>query len=139
FTEATLRTVPVPAGRGLVLLGFASLDAAIRAAQRALPSRPAACELIDRRLLSLARGTDTDLAPLVSPAAEAVLLIEYEADSPGGARDAVAGVVDRLQRTDRLALYAVQAFEAEEIDRLWRLRDLALPGLYGLRGGAQPV
>src|SRR5262249_51796615 len=35
-TEATLRTVPVPGGRSLVLLGFPSLDAALRGATRAL-------------------------------------------------------------------------------------------------------
>src|SRR5262249_39842453 len=40
FTEATLRTIPLPAGRALVLLGFASLDAAVRAAQQTLPTGP---------------------------------------------------------------------------------------------------
>src|SRR5919198_203046 len=32
FTEATLRTIPLPGGRALVLLGFDSLDTALRAA-----------------------------------------------------------------------------------------------------------
>src|SRR5262249_54902552 len=32
FVEATLRTVPLPGGRGVVLFAFASLDAALRAA-----------------------------------------------------------------------------------------------------------
>jgi FAD/FMN-containing dehydrogenase/Fe-S oxidoreductase len=139
FTEATLRTVPLPGGRSLAFFGFASLDAALRAAQQALPSGPSACELIDRRLVSLARGRGADVAALVPAAAEAVLLVEFEADTPADARDAAAGLADRLYRTESLALYAVTAFAPEEIDRLWQLREMALPNLFGLRGGPQPV
>ena len=40
FTEATLRTIPLPAGRAVVLLGFASVEAALRAAQPD-PAEPA--------------------------------------------------------------------------------------------------
>jgi FAD/FMN-containing dehydrogenase/Fe-S oxidoreductase len=139
FTEATLRTVPLPEGRAVVLLGFASVDAALRAAQRALASGPAACELMDRRLLTLARCGDWAGAPLVSPAAEAVLLVAYESDTPAGARRAAADLADRLHRGERLALQALVASEPEEMERFWNLREAALPGLYGLRGGAQPL
>jgi FAD/FMN-containing dehydrogenase/Fe-S oxidoreductase len=139
-TEATLRTLPLPGGQALVLLGFASLDAALRAAQLALPSGPAACELIDRRLLSLARtGEAGQAAAQVPAAAEAVLLVEYEADTPRQARELALELADRLYRGERLALHAVPAFEPAAIDRLWQLREAALPSLYGLRAGAQPV
>jgi FAD/FMN-containing dehydrogenase/Fe-S oxidoreductase len=139
FTEATLRTVPLPEGRAAVLLGFASLDAALRASRRAVPAGAAACELLDRRLLSLVRGGDSDGAPLVSPAAEAVLLVAYESDTPSGARVAARDLADRLHGRERLALQAVVATEPEEMERLWSLREAALPSLYGLRGGRQPV
>jgi FAD/FMN-containing dehydrogenase/Fe-S oxidoreductase len=138
FTEATLHTVPVPGSRSLVLLGFDSLEAAVRAAQQAVPSGPAACELIDRRLLSLARSRKADVKDLL-PEAEAVLLVEYQADTEPAARDSALRLADSLHRTSRLAEYAVTAFEPEEIDRLWQLRETVLPGLYGLRGGPQPV
>src|SRR4029077_3925264 len=74
FTEATLRTIPLPGGRALVLLAFPRLDTALKASQLALPTGPAACELIDRRLLILVRGGDAEAASLVPLAAEAVLL-----------------------------------------------------------------
>jgi len=138
FTEATLGTVPLPAGRALVLLGFPSLETALRAAQRTLPSEPAACDLLDRRVLSLTRSSDADLAALIPPAVEAVLLVEYESDTSGGAARTAAETQDRLQ-LDRLATLAVLGQEAADIDRLWRLREAALPSLYGLRGGAQPL
>jgi FAD/FMN-containing dehydrogenase/Fe-S oxidoreductase len=139
FTEATLRTVPLPAGRAVVLLGFGSLEAALRASRLALPGGPAACELLDRRLLSLARGGEPGAAALVSPDAEAVLLVAYESDTPAGASVAANDLAEQLARHERLALQAVVASEPEEMERLWAVREAALPSLYGLRGGAQPV
>ncbi len=139
FTEATLRTVPLPGGRAVVLLAFPRLDAALRAAQLARPSGPAACELIDRRLLILVRGGDPEAAALVPHAAEAALLIEYEADSPAAAQAAAADLADRLHRSERLTLQALVAVTEADVARFWRLRESVLPSLYGLRGGAQPV
>jgi len=139
FTEATLRTIPLPGGRSLVLLAFTRLDAALRASLLALPTQPAACELIDRRLLILVRGGDAEAAALVPQAAEAVLLIEYEADSPAAAHAAAADLADRIYRVERLALQALVAVTEPDVERFWRLRESALPSLYGLRGGAQPV
>ncbi len=138
-TEATLRTAPLPGGRGVVLLGFASLEAALRAARRALPSGPTACELIDRRLLSLARGGDGAAAALVPAAVEAVLLVAYETDTPAEARALTRQLAEQLHRVDRLAMTAQTASEPEEVARLWQVRDAALPALYSLRGGAQPL
>jgi Fe-S oxidoreductase/FAD/FMN-containing dehydrogenase len=147
FTEATLRTLPLPGGRSVVLLGCPSLDAAFKASQAALPTEPVACELIDRRLLSLARhrrsadlpNGDGDIAALVPPTAEAVLLVEYESDTPAEARQVAGDLADRLDRIERLALHALVACEPEEIDRFWKVREAALPSLYGLRGQRQPI
>jgi FAD/FMN-containing dehydrogenase/Fe-S oxidoreductase len=139
FTEATLKTLPLPGGRSLVLLGFASLESAWRAVQRTLPTGPAACELLDRRLLSLAReGNVNGVAALVPPAAEAVVLVEYESEGPSAARAAARDLVDLL-RGDRQVLHVVSAFEPADLERLWHLRDVALPSLFGLKRGAQPV
>jgi Fe-S oxidoreductase len=122
-----------------VLLGFDRLDTAVQAAQRSLGSAPAACELLDRRLLSLARGEAAPFASLVPRGFEAVLLIEYETASPEEARERAVQLAERLHRTDRLALYSQTALGPEEINRLWDLRQGALPSLYALRGGTQPV
>jgi FAD/FMN-containing dehydrogenase/Fe-S oxidoreductase len=139
FTEATLRTIPLPAGRAVALLGFASVEAALRVARLTLPTCPAACELIDRRLLRLARGIDAIVATLVPAATETVLLVEYEADSPAAARRAAADLADRCYRLDRVAQLALVVSEPAEIDRCWQIREAALPSLYGLRGTAQPL
>jgi FAD/FMN-containing dehydrogenase/Fe-S oxidoreductase len=139
FTEAILRTVPVARGRSVVLLGFASLEEALRATSRALPSGPAACELVDRRLLTLARNSDPFIASVVPPAVETALLVEYEADSPSEAARLAADLRDHHVRGERSAVVAVAAHESDTFERVWRLRELALPSLYGMRGGQQPI
>jgi Fe-S oxidoreductase len=96
--------------------------------------------LIDRRLLSLARGSDSGrFSELLPHPFEAVLLVEYEAETAGEARRLAEALVQRLRRTERLALHSVIAVESEEVEHLWELREGALPSLYGLRGGTQPV
>jgi FAD/FMN-containing dehydrogenase/Fe-S oxidoreductase len=140
FTEATLRTIPLPGGRAVVLLGFAGLETALRAAQQAVrsPGGLVACELMDRRLLRLA-AADPALAHLIPAATEAVLLIEYEGDTPTEAGAAALGLADRLHRLEHLAQFALVATEPAEIERFWQVRQGALPKLYGLRGSAQPL
>jgi FAD/FMN-containing dehydrogenase/Fe-S oxidoreductase len=139
FTEATLRTIPLPAGRALALLGLDSLDDALRASSAARATGPTICDLIDRRLLHLMRGSEPEVAELVPAAAEAVLLVEYEADSPTAARRLALELVQIIRRSERPAIAAQVAADDENIKRLWQVREAALPGLYGLRGTNQPL
>ncbi len=138
FTEAVLRTTPVPGGRALLLLGFTGLDVALLAIPRTSTARPSACELIDRRLLSLARNRGPDMAALVPAAAGAVLLVEFEADSDKEAADQAAELAASVQEGPGKPFFTTTAVGGD-VDRLWQLRDLALPSLYGPRGGAQPL
>jgi Fe-S oxidoreductase len=139
FTEATLRTIPLPSSRSIVLFGFASLEEAVSGTEQVLPTQPCACELLDRRLLTLARGRDAAVRSLIPSECEAVLLVAYESAGATGAAEGARQVVDAVYRKRRLAGFAVTAVDEEDIDRLWNLREEVLPGLYGLRGGPQPV
>ncbi|HEY7311661.1 MAG TPA: FAD-linked oxidase C-terminal domain-containing protein [Gemmataceae bacterium] len=139
FTEATLRTIPLPGGRAVVLLGFGALDAALRAASLAAATGPAACDLIEQRLLRLARGGDGAVAELIPAACEAVLLVEYEADTPAEARRVASDLAHRLTRLERLAVLAEVAEDEASAARFRQVRDAALPSLYSLRGTAQPL
>ncbi len=138
LTEATLRTMPLPAGSAVLLVNVASLERAIQAVQRVLTTGPSACELLDRRLLSLARGTDAGPGSLISPDAEAVLLIEYETDSAAEARKLAEELAVRLA-SDSSVIRTTVATELREQQAIWQIRDVALPSLYGMRGGAQPI
>lgn len=139
FTEATLRTIPLPGGRAVVLLGFARLDTALRAAQMVSATAPAACDLIDHRLLRLARGSYSVVADLVPAAVESVLLVEYEADTQAEATRHAQDLVNRLYRCERLAVLAHLADAEPARQRLWQVREVVFPSLYGLRGATQPL
>lgn len=136
FTEATLSTIPLPGGGSTVLLAFANLERALQALPPLLTAEPASCELLDRRLLSLARGSDASaVARLVAPAAEFVMLVEFEADSPDDAKQRADAAIEVATRGSRLALYGQSGSTPTERDSLRRLRDVILPGLYRMRGG----
>jgi FAD/FMN-containing dehydrogenase/Fe-S oxidoreductase len=138
-TEATLRTIPLPAGRAMVLLGFASLEAALRAVVIARATGPSACELIDRRLLRLARGQNAVLASLVPATVETVLLIEYEGDSAGQAQQAARALAGQYRCFGRGALVAEVADDEESVELFWQVRQAALPNFSAARGGGAPV
>lgn len=138
FTEATLRTTSLPAGRAVVLLGFARLEAALKAARLALATLPTACDLLDRRLLRLARS-EPGLTDLVPDGAEAIVLVEYEAPSQASADRQADDLADRLAHDERLAILARPARNAAEADRFWQLRQAMLPGVQTPRGAVQPV
>jgi FAD/FMN-containing dehydrogenase/Fe-S oxidoreductase len=139
FTEATLKTLPLSQGRSVVLLGFASLDHALAASRKILETGPSSCELIDRRLVTLARGMGDEARVLIPEAAEAILLVEYECGSQTDADEAGRRLTAQKLLSEYRCVYQVRASDASEIERLWRIREGALPSLYGLRGDSQPV
>jgi FAD/FMN-containing dehydrogenase/Fe-S oxidoreductase len=138
FSETTLRTIPLPGGRAVVLLAFARLDAALRAARLTLASEPTVCDILDRRLLRLARG-EPAVADLVPEGAEAALLVEYEADDPFTAFTRASELATRLHRSERLALLSRLARDEADCDRFLHLAQAGWAGLYPLRGAAQPL
>jgi len=138
-TAATLRTIPLPGGRAGVAFGFAAFEAAVHAGQVASPTRPTACEVLDRRLISLARVQTRDAGTAIPFDAEAVLLVEYERDSAAQARDDVRALIARLQALYGFELRVVPAYEPAELDVLWAIRTTALPALYALGKGARPL
>jgi Fe-S oxidoreductase len=85
----------------------------------------------------LARG-DAAAAALIPTEAEALLLVEYEADGPGEARALAFDLIDRVTQADRPPL-ALASSEADEIDLFWRVREAALSSLAALRGTERPT
>jgi len=139
ITEATLRTDPLPKASGVVLLFFDRLDSAARGALEAARLGVSACDLMDRRLLGIARETDPRFAQLIPAAAEAMLLIEHVGDDAREVRRRLREVVERLQGKTRLAFDARLALDADEIELFWRLTTQVVSRLYSLRGADRPL
>jgi FAD/FMN-containing dehydrogenase/Fe-S oxidoreductase len=136
FASATLHTLPLPANRGAMLISFGTLEGAIRAVGDISREEPSACDLLDRRLLTLARETDTRFERLLPAAAEAALLVEHV----GFTENEVAGKLSQLaQRLRSLADSGTTAFvarSAEELNFLWSLPLRVVPLLNGVRAAS---
>jgi FAD/FMN-containing dehydrogenase/Fe-S oxidoreductase len=139
IAEAKLETQSLPPHRGVVLLLYESLDKAARSVSMILPWCPAACELMDRRHLSLARESEVRFDLLIPPEAEAAMLVEFEGDEPQHIRHQMRGLIEGVQQQSRLAFGSRQAFDQEETELFLNLPNRATPLLYRLKGPSRPV
>jgi FAD/FMN-containing dehydrogenase/Fe-S oxidoreductase len=139
ITQATVRTVPRPTSQGLALFFFDRLEAAALAANEAAALGVSACDLLDRRLLSLARDVDLRYAHVIPREAEAVLLVEVQGDSPDPVRDRLQQVVRALRWRTRLAFDVHTTFDAEDLELYRRLTRRVVPMLYRIKGLARPI
>ncbi len=139
WTAATLHTAPLPAYRGVVLLLFGQLEGAIRSVQQIARQQPSACDLMDRRLLTLAREADSRFQELISPAAEAALLVEQLGSSEKQVRDRLRMVVATVREVNLRAVVAQEAYTPEAVDFLWSLPTKVVPLLTKLKGPSRPL
>jgi FAD/FMN-containing dehydrogenase/Fe-S oxidoreductase len=138
-TEATLATQPLPAHRGVALLLFDGLEKASRAVGLILPYRPSACDLLDRRHLTLARESEVRFDLLVPRETEAVLLVEFDGPEQHEVRDRIDQLVDQVRQRKRVAFGSRQAFDTAELELFQRLADRVQPGLFRMKTAARPV
>jgi len=139
ITQATLATVPRPAAQGIALFFFDRLEAAASAATEAAALRVSACDLMDRRLLTLARDVDARYAQVIPREAEALLLVEVQGDNDEHVRDHLQQVVRSLRWRSRLAFDAHTSLDAESIDLYRRLVRRVVPTLFRVKGAARPI
>jgi Fe-S oxidoreductase len=139
ITEATVATAPLPKHRGVALLLFDRLENAAKAVMEVLALSPSACDLMDRRHLSLARESTVQYDLLIPLETEAALLVEQEGDTAQEVRDRLAQVVDRVRRKKRLAFHALQAQDRDEMELYGRLARRVVPTLQRMKGTTRPL
>lgn len=131
FTAVELQLAPLPRATASLLSAWPSLGGAVTGAALAREAGAAACELLDRTFLDVARAG----GPLPVPAeAEAVLLVELEGDADEAADAERAGEAVRAraaalaQRCEALGACSVLlGLDAESAEALWALRHAASP------------
>lgn len=139
ITRAKLKLETIPRHRGVALLSFDRLDSAARAAVEINSLDVAACDLLDRRLLMLARETNPQLVRLVPPAAEAMLLVEYQTTSDSELREKLEQLSYRIVRRRKLAFDVRITTQVDERNLFWRLTRRVTPTLYRLRGDRRAI
>jgi Fe-S oxidoreductase len=122
-----------------VLLLFDSLDKAARAVVELSPLGPAACDLMDRRHLNLARETDIRYELLIPGEAEAILLVEQHAENSDELEAKLNEIVEVAQYRTGLAAAAHVAEDEADFQLFWGLARRFVPTLYRLQGSTRPV
>ncbi|MBW8002006.1 MAG: FAD-binding protein [Planctomycetes bacterium] len=136
FTKIALSTVAVEAARGILNLEFDSLEEMGRAVPKIVDSGAAACELMDRSLLEMARGALPEYSDILPEGVEASILVEHVGGSS-------AEVSEKIKRTDK-AVGKIASGRSVILDgdvqrRLWKSRKDAVPLLYRKKGRKKPV
>lgn len=136
FTEITLRTVALPAAKGLLQLEFESLEKMARAVPIIVESGAAACELMDKTLIDMALDALPEYRDILPAGATAVLLIEHTGRSQ-------EQVKEKIEKTDS-AVGAMASgrsvfLEAEAQERLWKSRKDAGPLLFRRKSRKHPT
>ena len=139
FSAATLHTAPLPANRGVALILFSELESSVKAVHALSGLQPSACDLMDRRLLSLAGEEDERFSQLIPAAAEAALLVEMTGFSPQQVKARIRMVIDAVRQVDSAAHVARQGYGDEEVEFLWSLPGRVVPNLTRLRGTQRPL
>ncbi len=138
ITEATLSIRPIPRHRGVVLLFFDQMQTAARAAVDALDHDVVACDLMDRRLLSLVRTFDERFQRLIPETAEAMVLVEMQADDASQLRSGIQSLNERYTRRKQ-AFCSLMTCSEEERNLYWRMVRRGIPMQFAMKGRRQAI
>ncbi len=139
ITEAVVKTDPIARFRGVALLFFDRMESAAQAAIQIAHMDVAACDMMDRRLLTIARESDARFDVLIARDAEALLLVEKQSDNQQEVRDGLRLIISRFHREQKLAFDSRMTLETDERNLFWRLSRRFVPTLYRLKGDTRPL
>jgi FAD/FMN-containing dehydrogenase/Fe-S oxidoreductase len=155
-TGATLKLHPIPKAKGLAVIGFESLEAAIECVVPILALRPSAVELLDDTIIDLARNNIAcrpfvDLMPRPgglearpTDSLKAVLYVEFFADAGtiGTGREEIEARFSdlRSQMANVGSSIGFAAYtDAESMTSALKLRKAGEPLLHGIPGRRKPL
>ncbi len=139
-TEAVLNLEREPRAKGLGVVHFSELTAAMDALNEILTFQPAAVELIDKMLLDLTRLQPAFARRMtfIEGDPDAVLIVEFFGEDGAD----VAGKLDRLEQGLRAAGIGrgmVRAVKPEDQANVWAIRKAGLGLLSSMPGDAKPI
>ena len=98
----------------------------------------AACDLLDRRLLSLARET-TEFQRLIPSDAEAMLLVEIQGTDDRSVKEKFDHLTKRIARRKNWNCDIRMTTQLAERDLYWRIVRRIVPSLYRLKGNRRAL
>jgi FAD/FMN-containing dehydrogenase/Fe-S oxidoreductase len=137
--EATLELVPIPKKNLVVVAHFNSLDESMRATVIAVRHKPAAVELMDKRILDLAALNPEQQRNrfFLQGDPAALLAIEFYGDTEAELEQRARALIVDFEGNS--LGYAFPLVHPPEITRVWNLRNAGLGVLSGAPGDIKPV
>jgi FAD/FMN-containing dehydrogenase/Fe-S oxidoreductase len=139
-TEAVLNLTREPNARGLNILHFSDLTAALEAVQEVLRLQPAAVELVDKLLLDLTRLQPAFARKMtfLEEIPAAILIVEFFGESAGEVK-AKLDSLDRAMNGTRAVTRCTHVETASGQADVWSIRKAGLGLLSSMRGDAKPI
>jgi len=139
-TEALVHLLPLPKTRGVVVLHFDSMRAAVASIHTVLDCQPSAAELLDGLILRLASQSleYRNYLDFVVGEPESLMLVEFNGQSPDEVRAKADALVARLSGMPGL-FHILPTMDRAMCDHIWACRKASLPLLLGLPGTRKPV
>jgi anaerobic glycerol-3-phosphate dehydrogenase C subunit len=138
ITEAKVKLWPLPGKTLGGLVYFDSLEKVGKAVQKILELKPTMLEIIERRILDLARQRMAALRPYLPEGAEAMLFVEFEEKDEETLRGKFAGIEEAM-KAERLSLDMKVARDKKDMDMLGKVRQISGPILNKTKGPKRPV
>ena len=139
ITEATLALDESQSHVGAAILMFDRLEKAVRAVEEVRRLDISACDLLDRRLISLAREQNVRYDMLLPSDTEAILLIETDGTSIGEVRERLTKIEGLVRPRRKLAFASQTAIEPSDVELFRQLASRVVPSLYRLEGSKRPL
>ncbi|REK17518.1 MAG: FAD-binding oxidoreductase [Planctomycetota bacterium] len=140
ITEALIHLLPLPKVRGVIVLHFDSMQAAVRSIGTVLSCEPSAAELLDGLILRLAEKSleYRNYLDFVEGHPESLVLVEFNGETAADVKAKADELIEKLSGQPGL-FHVLPALEKELCDHVWACRKAALPLLLGLPGTRKPV
>src|SRR5262245_29836594 len=138
--QSKVRIEPRPPATALCVAHFADIVEAIRASDIILPFKPAAIELIDDKIIGLARNS-LELSrqmDFIQGRPAGVLVIEFYGENEAELRSKLDALEAALKRNNSGYAY-VRALSAADQTKIWKVRKAGLGLLLGMKGDRKPI
>ncbi len=90
--EADIRIADLPKARSVGLVYFSDYETMAHAVLESLALKPAAIELMDQTLLTMAKGKSPEIDKFLSPNAQALLIYEFEEETREAAAEKIRSI-----------------------------------------------
>lgn len=138
-TEARLRLAPVPERTAAGLFYFDDLTPIGPAVQIIREMDPSMIEIIERRIIDLAREKIAAVRPYLPDGIEALLLVEFQGDDRSALADKFRELTAELVDSEKLAVGFKLARDEAEAAELAKVRSISGPILNRAPGPKKPV